>query len=112
MGVVSNAREDIAGVTVFLILGLGMTALFLGVEWFWIVWVVGFAVVLPLVGILTDDEEEEGAETPEDPVDRLKRRYADGELTDEEFEHRLERLIETDDEATDSIERELNRERR
>ncbi|MDZ7746456.1 MAG: SHOCT domain-containing protein [Halobacteriales archaeon] len=112
MGVVSNAREDIAGVTTFLILGVGMVALFLGIEWFWVVWVVGFAVVLPLVGILTDDEEEAEEEEEEDPVERLKRRYADGELTDAEFEHRLERLLETDDAETASIERELERERR
>jgi uncharacterized membrane protein len=110
MGVVSNAREDIAGVTVFLILGAGMIALFANVSWFWVIWVVGFAVVGPLIGILTDDEEEDTDETPDDPVERLKRRYADGELTDEEFEHRLERLMELDDDAT--VDRELERELR
>jgi len=115
MGVLSNAREDIAGVTTFLILGAGMIALFAGVSWFWAIWVVGFAVLLPLVGILTDDgdETDESESDAEDPIERLKRRYADGELGDEEFERRLERLLQTDDEEPGaSIEREIERERR
>jgi len=39
--------------------------------------------------------DETGA-TVENPVDRLKTRYADGELTDEEFESKLDRLLESD----------------
>ncbi|MFP9193218.1 SHOCT domain-containing protein [Natrialbaceae archaeon A-CW1-1] len=34
---------------------------------------------------------------PDDPLEQLKHRYATGELSDAEFEHRLERLIEVDD---------------
>ncbi|MFP8957325.1 SHOCT domain-containing protein [Natrialbaceae archaeon A-CW3] len=62
----------------------------------------------------------------DDPLERLKHRYATGELSDEEFEHRLDRLIEVDDRyerredvsggfGTDSSgleEREFERERR
>lgn len=33
----------------------------------------------------------------DDPVERLRERYADGEITDEEFERRMERLVETED---------------
>jgi len=40
------------------------------------------------------DEPPAGAD--DDPVDILKTRYARGELTDEEFERRLGRLIELD----------------
>lgn len=93
-----------------LVLGVGLADLFLdvvpGVP-FWVIFVIGFAVVLPLVGILFDDGDERVAETgsssdrpderAEDALERLKRRYAEGELTDEEFEHRLERLLETED---------------
>ena len=116
MGVRSNARENIGGVTTFLILGAGMIALVAGVSWFWAIWVVGFAVLLPLVGILTDDgdETDEAESDAEEPIERLKRRYADGELGDEEFERRLERLLRTDDEGEEpgaSIEREIERER-
>ncbi|PSP39224.1 hypothetical protein BRC71_03130 [Halobacteriales archaeon QH_7_65_31] len=114
MGVLSNARENIGGVTTFLILGAGMIALIPGIPWFWAIWVLGFAVLLSLVGFLTDDEDEtdESESDPEDPIERLKRRYADGELGDEEFERRLERLVRADDEEPGaSIEREIERER-
>lgn len=32
----------------------------------------------------------------DDPVERLKRRYADGEVSDEEFERRIDRLLDAD----------------
>ncbi|MFC6753354.1 MULTISPECIES: SHOCT domain-containing protein [Halorubrum] len=32
----------------------------------------------------------------ETPIDRLKHQYVDGELTDAEFERRLERLVDAD----------------
>ncbi len=40
----------------------------------------------------------DGAETDgePDPVERLKRRYADGEVSDEEFERRLDHLLDAD----------------
>jgi uncharacterized membrane protein len=36
------------------------------------------------------------AESDADPIETLKQRYAEGELTDEEFERRMERLMESD----------------
>ncbi|MFC6940981.1 SHOCT domain-containing protein [Salinirubellus sp. GCM10025818] len=127
MGVLRNLRTDLTGVLAVLILGLGLADLFLnlvpGVD-FWVIFVVGYAVVLPLVAIAlgededdygTDREEGDGRkrveeEEGESPLERLKRRYAAGELSDEEFEHRLERLLETEDEA--SAAEYLRRERR
>ncbi|ELY31079.1 hypothetical protein C500_07141 [Natrialba magadii ATCC 43099] len=42
------------------------------------------------------DEGDDGAATdPEDALERLRVRYADGELSDAEFERRLEILLET-----------------
>ena len=41
-----------------------------------------------------DDEE---SETAVDPVTELENRYVRGELSDEEFEHRLEKIVETED---------------
>ena len=115
MGVLRNAREELPGVVAVLVLGLGLADLFLNVVPgvpFWVIFIIGFAVVLPLVGILFDEDGEptagtdpssgrnrEGERGQEDPLDRLKRRYAEGELTDEEFERRLERLLETEDES-------------
>jgi uncharacterized membrane protein len=40
-------------------------------------------------------ERSDGPEETE-PLDRLKRRYADGELSDAEFEARLDRLLDAD----------------
>jgi uncharacterized membrane protein len=128
MGVLRNIRKDLTGVLAILILGVGLADLFLnlvpGVD-FWVIFVVGYAVVLPLVAIAlgededdygTDREEGDGRERgraeeeAESPLEQLKRRYAAGGLSDEEFEHRLERLLETEDEA--SAAEYLRRERR
>jgi uncharacterized membrane protein len=38
----------------------------------------------------------ESNETTTDPVTALERRYVDGDLSEEEFEYRLDKLIETD----------------
>ncbi|WP_254535517.1 SHOCT domain-containing protein [Halomarina litorea] len=45
----------------------------------------------------------------EDALDTLKRRYADGEVSDEEFERRLGRLLETDDVSEARAQRERDR---
>lgn len=47
----------------------------------------------------------------EDALDALKRRYADGEVSDREFERRLERLLETDDVDAARVRRERERTR-
>lgn len=57
--VAARLRENAAGVTVFLVLGAGLLALGLGYSWFWVIFAVGFAVLLPLVGMLTAGEEQE-----------------------------------------------------
>jgi uncharacterized membrane protein len=107
MSALRNLREEAAGVLALLILGAGLLAMFyptVSPVDFWVVWVVGFAVVLPIFGILFDDEAEEtgtaaeSAATP-DPLEELRRRYAEGEIDEAEFERRLERLLETEDEA-------------
>jgi hypothetical protein len=107
-----------------LILGLGFLDLFLGVVpgvEFWMIWVIGFAVVLPIVAILLDVDDEgadrsdastaevdgEGRRDRADPdegrddstrdaIETLRDRYARGDLTDEQFERKLDRLLETD----------------
>jgi len=62
---------------------------------------------LPLVAESTDDDPET---VDGDPVELLRERYARGDLSKEEFEARLDRLLETEDlsaaESTDT-EREL-----
>jgi uncharacterized membrane protein len=43
----------------------------------------------------SDDERTDRPE-PTEPLDRLKQRYADGDLSDAEFEARLDRLLDAD----------------
>lgn len=132
MSVLRNLREEATGVLALLVLGAGFLAMAfpaLSPIPFWVVWILGFAVVLPLVDIALG-ETDDTAETAEqrrpgefdpfadrherdqtaaaaDPLAELRRRYAEGEIDDLEFERRLERLLETEDEgaATDYVER-------
>lgn len=72
----------------------------LGVDAFWLVFVVGFGGVLPLATVLARRVETR-RDDPTDPdedtaLQQLRARYARGELTDAEFERRVERLLETD----------------
>ncbi len=69
--------------------------------------ILGFFVFIPLVALLGEDfplVESEDAEaglasstaTTEDPLATLRERYATGEIGEEEFERRLDRLLETE----------------
>lgn len=97
--VVSGA---VIGVTLLVAFGL-MAA---GVPYFWVAFVVGFAGVLPtslgLVRYYERRRERERTDGPapgrevEDALEELRERYARGELSDREFEHRVERLLETE----------------
>jgi uncharacterized membrane protein len=100
--------HPVTELTVFAVLGAGFVALFLGVEWFWMIWVLGFAVVLPAVGILVDRYPRSGegstdgaaSESEDDALETLRERYASGDLGEAEFERRVERLLETEDRET------------
>ena len=71
----------------------------------------GYIVVVPVISMLFDEDEEKDQKEwsrpepqsqpkresdDETPLERLRRRYAEGELTDEQFERKLERLLETE----------------
>lgn len=72
--------------------------------------ITGWFILIPLVGLLGSDlpmiESPERTDEPvaedvqtvgsKDPVEHLRERYARGELSDEEFERRLDRLLETE----------------
>jgi len=133
-------RNNAVKITSLLITGLWMGGLFLTNQDWWLgVLIVGYAAVLPIVKTLFGDDEEEyddadedgewshwwgrekksGSSTDsddeDDPLETLRERYARGELTDEQFERKLERLLETetieDVEDRRRAERELNYER-
>lgn len=66
----------------------------------------GFFLLVPLIAVLGErlpfvaaDETTIDTADERAPVERLRERYARGDLSDEEFERRLARLVETEDEA-------------
>lgn len=83
-----------------MILAFGLLAA--GWSNFWVVFVIGFAAVLPLAVTLTEWYESRSAEEEADPdpqqdaLDALRREYATGEIDEAEFERRVERLLETE----------------
>jgi uncharacterized membrane protein len=95
-------RDEITGILALLILGAGFVGLFAGFPYFFVIWILGFAVVLPIVAILFDETDTDSELTGErstdsaDALTSLRDRYARGDLTDEEFERKLDRLLETE----------------
>ena len=112
-------RENAVTITSLVVTGLWLGLFLSGVGgslWL-VVLVVGYAALIPLVTTLYGDEEEleqwgYGEEPTADEADRsergderseadaletLRERYARGELTDEQFERKLERLVEIGD---------------
>lgn len=83
-----------------LLVAFGLLAL--GVELFWLAFVVGFGVVLPAaVGLVEYDRDSGDRQAAtnrnsegEAALATLRQRYARGELSEVEFERRLEQLLE------------------
>lgn len=98
----------VAGAVTTVTLAVAFGLLAAGVSSFWIVFVVGFAGVLPMalaaVSLYEDRQngdserssEGENEDEDEDALAELRRRYARGELSELEFERRVERLLETE----------------
>lgn len=108
-----DVDQDLADVTAVLTLGVGLLALFLGYDWFWMAFVFGWVVLTPLAGMLSSDENAvvehadgeaaarttgagEDGDSTKDALETLRDRYARGELTEEQFERKVERLLETE----------------
>ncbi|ELZ08563.1 hypothetical protein C479_14528 [Halovivax asiaticus JCM 14624] len=117
----TRLRENATGIASLLVTGCWLALMFSGVgNTLWLVTLlVGYIVVVPLVSLLYGDEEDaetwwdanetEQAERDEstetarrgeagagDALETLRERYAAGELTDEQFEGKLERLLATE----------------
>lgn len=106
----------VSGVITALTLVVSFALLALGVEDFWVAYPVGFGVVLPTaLGAVTyalgdadgRDGRSRGGDYDQDPrrdreaegsLDELRMQYARGELSDDEFERRTERLLERSEE--------------
>lgn len=106
-----RARDNVTELTSLAVTGFWLVALVTGQEWWLAALLVGYVVVVPLAELLYGDADEGAAEgsvdeteavqassadTDETPLERLRRRYAEGKLTDEQFERKLERLLETE----------------
>lgn len=98
-----GTRESVSGLVVAVITGTTLAVAFgllaLGFEDFWITFVIGFGVLMPMalgaVGQFWQPAEEEST-ADRAALEELKLQYARGELTDEEFERRVGRLVETE----------------
>ena len=102
-----RARDNVTELASLAVTGFWLVALMTGQEWWLAALLVGYVVVVPLTELLygDPDEEEDIAEADpapsgnagdETPLERLRRRYAEGKLTDDQFERKLERLLETE----------------
>jgi len=108
-----RVRENITSIVSVLVTGIWLTALFTSQSWWLAFMLFGYIVIVPITAILYGDqadieewwddtaatvEEDDTAATVEedDALETLRARYARGELTDEQFERKLERLLETE----------------
>ncbi|SFR37093.1 SHOCT domain-containing protein [Halogeometricum limi] len=99
-------QEVVAGVVIGAILLVGFALLAVGYPFFWVVFPVGFAGVLPMaIGLTRLYERRREAEAkrreaersePGSALETLRRRYATGEIDEDEFERRVERLLGTE----------------
>ncbi|OTE99857.1 SHOCT domain-containing protein [Halorubrum sp. SD612] len=110
-----NAR----GIAATTVTGTWLAALLAGFDWWLGFMLFGYIVVVPLVSMLFDEEDGESDSAAHDPdplwgrhgeaaerdeatddttdaLQRLRTRYANGDLTDEQFERKLDRLLETE----------------
>ncbi|QLH77371.1 SHOCT domain-containing protein [Halosimplex rubrum] len=99
------------GAVTFLTLGVAFSLMFLGVDYFWVAFPVGFGGGMPLAVALAkyyeskreaDRERGRGrrdrgrSDEADEALAELRDRYARGEIDDAEFETRVERLLETE----------------
>jgi uncharacterized membrane protein len=92
------------GVVTVVTLAVAFGLLAVGYDFFWVAFVVGFGGGMPLaIGLARwyqsraeQAREDRPARGDEEALAQLRERYARGELTDEEFEQRVSRLLETE----------------
>lgn len=111
---IHRARQNLSGLVSVLITVIWLAAMLTGHDWWLPFMLFGYIVVVPIVVLLFDDEknmrkwwDDETATTVDDSeriadvdtdgaLETLRNRYARGELTDEQFERKLDRLLETE----------------
>lgn len=120
----ADTDDPVVGAVALLVLGAGLGSLF-GLPLltridFWVIFAIGYAVVVPLVSLLRGRGDDAGTGSPraderaetervadaaagersdedvDSALDRLRDRYARGELSEAQFEQKLETLLETE----------------
>lgn len=104
-----RTHENLTEIVSVLVTGVWLAALFTGQGWWLGFMLFGYIVIVPITALLVGDQEaiEEwwdaedevsvSEESPDnDALQTLRDRYARGELTDEEFERKVEQLLETE----------------
>ena len=112
-------RRNASGIAATTVTGTWLAALLAGFDWWLGFMLFGYIVIVPVVSMLFDEEEsdsvhvesesgsvrvergeaverDEATDDTADALERLRTRYANGDLTDEQFERKLDRLLETE----------------
>lgn len=101
-----RVSEHLAEVIGVLSMGVVVAGATTGIEWLLVVGSIGFIVGTPLAALLEPDDQTTAERTDEsdgdgqqqeEPVDTLKTQYAEGTLSEEEFERKVGRLLEGED---------------
>ena len=109
-----RASENATEIVSTLVTGIWLAALFTGQDWWLGFLLFGYVVLVPLTALLFGDRDdinewwddqwgtsveptsEHDTGSNDEALSRLRDRYAQGELTDEQFERKLDRLLETE----------------
>jgi len=110
----ARASENAAEIVSTLVTGIWLAALFTGQDWWLGFMLFGYVVLVPLTAILFGDRDdinewwddqwgtsvdsttEQDSMSNDEALTRLRDRYARGELTDKQFERKLDHLLETE----------------
>ncbi len=105
---VDRLWENVVEITAALVTGVWMVALFTGQSWWLLALLLGYVVVVPIATFLageadeTDPATDDGSEPEREraatgsadaALGTLRERYARGELSEEQFERKLERIL-------------------
>jgi uncharacterized membrane protein len=104
--------QNATGVVSTLVTGIWLAALFTDQSWWLAFMLFGYVVVVPLTALLFGDDsdiqewwdadttspasDERRSAEADESLQTLRARYARGDLTDEQFERKVKRLLETE----------------
>ena len=108
----TRIRENATGIVSTLVTAIWLGAMATGRDWWLAAMLVGYVAVVPITAILFGDEadraewldgdseqasaDRSAGEEAETPLETLRRRYAEGELSEAQFERKLDQLLETE----------------